>query len=51
MSIVLALMLIFLLYIRRFKKDFDSEQTTVFIAACIVIFVVGCLLFWLTNRV
>jgi hypothetical protein len=42
MSIILTVMSIFLLYIRRFNKDFESEQTTVFIAACIVIFALCC---------
>ena len=50
MSVVLTIMSVFLLYIRRFNKDFDSDQTTIFVSACIVLFALGCILLWLTNR-
>lgn len=50
MSIILTVMTVFLLYINRFNKDFDNEQTTIFIAACVVLFVLGCLLLWLTSK-
>lgn len=50
MSVVLTIMSVFLLYIHRFKKDFDEEQTTIFITACIVLFVLCCILLWLMNK-
>lgn len=50
MSLVLSVLSMFLLYIRRFNKDFEEEQATIFVTACIIIFMIAALYIWLTNK-
>lgn len=50
MPFILSILSIFILYIKRFSKDFDEEQVSIFLTAIIVILAVAALLIWLTNR-
>ena len=44
MPVVFTILSLLLLYIRRFKKDFDDEQVTIFIAACVIL-IIGLILY------
>lgn len=50
MSIVLGALLMFVLYVRRFKSAFDEENRNLFFTATLIVFIISMFLFWLSHR-